>query len=63
MNSSEKTKSKKTLTKIITTTFLGGFLVILPGYLAILLLNKMIKGLVALVFVFLKPIASVLGKN
>ena len=61
MTSSNPGKSKKKLTKIIATTFLGGFLVILPGYLAILLLNKMIKGLVALVFVFLKPIATVLG--
>ena len=61
MASSNQPKSKKPLSKIITTTFIGGFLVILPGYLAILALNKMIKALVALIFVFLKPIASVLG--
>ena len=61
MNSSNQSKQKRPLLKIIATTFLGGFLVILPGYLAILALNKMIKGLVALIFVFLKPIASVLG--
>ena len=61
MKSSAQAKSKKPLSKIITTTFLGGFLVILPGYLAILALNKMIKGLVALIFVFLKPIAAMLG--
>lgn len=61
MNSTAKPKGKKSLSKLITTTFLGGFLVILPGYLAILALNKMIKGLVGLTFVFLKPIAAVLG--
>ena len=61
MISSDQPKSKRPLSKIITTTFLGGFLVILPGYLAILALNKMIKGLVALIFVFLKPIAAMLG--
>ena len=61
MRQSNQVKSKKPLSKIIKTTFLGGFLVILPGYLAILALNKMIKGLVGLIFVFLTPIASVLG--
>ena len=61
MASSNQPQSKKPLSKVITTTFLGGFLVILPGYLAILALNKMIKSLVALIFVFLKPIASFLG--
>ncbi len=61
MASSNQSKSKKPLSKIITTTFLGGFLIILPAYLAILALNKMIKGLVALIFVFLKPIANILG--
>ena len=61
MNSSNQSKQKRPLSKLITTTFLGGFLVILPGYLAILALNKMIKGLVGLIFVFLKPIAAILG--
>ncbi|MGK7898868.1 MAG: DUF502 domain-containing protein [Xenococcus sp. (in: cyanobacteria)] len=61
MNSNAQPKEKKPLLKIISTTFLGGFLVILPGYLAILAFNKMIKGLVGLIFVFLKPIAAMLG--
>lgn len=61
MQSSNQTEQKRPLSKIISTTFIGGFLVIFPGYLAILALNKMIKGLVGLTFVLLKPIAAVLG--
>ena len=61
MESSDKLNPKKPLSKLIATTFLGGFLVILPGYLAILALNKMIKGLIGLTFIFLKPIAAMLG--
>lgn len=61
MGQSTQAKAKKPLSKIIITTFIGGFLVILPGYLAILAFNKMIKGLVGLLFIFLTPIASMLG--
>ncbi len=47
MTSSTQPQSKKNLYQIITTTFLAGFLVILPAYLAILVLNKIIKTLIA----------------
>ena len=61
MTSNTQPQANKSLSKIITTTFLGGFLIVLPAYLAILAFNKMIKGLVGLIFVFLKPIAAILG--
>lgn len=61
MTLNSQPQSKKSLSKLITTTFIGGLLVILPAYLALLAFNKIIKGLVGLIFVFLKPIAAVLG--
>lgn len=61
MDSNSQPKSQNSFTKLLTTTFMGGLFVVLPGYLAILVLNKMIKGLIALTVVFLKPIADLLG--
>ncbi|MDJ0511326.1 MAG: hypothetical protein QNJ64_19040 [Crocosphaera sp.] len=54
-------KSPSNLVKLIRTTFIGGFLVILPAYLAILGFNKTVKALIGLVVVLLKPISNVLG--
>ncbi len=54
-------KSPSNLVKLIRTTFIGGFLVVLPAYLAILAFNKSIKALIGLVVVLLKPISSILG--
>ncbi len=62
MNSTnDNQSSKKPLSQLIKTTFLGGFLVILPAYLGILALNKMIKGIIALIPALLTPLAKILG--
>ncbi|MGK7939624.1 MAG: hypothetical protein AB4062_05630 [Crocosphaera sp.] len=54
-------RSPSNLVKLIRTTFIGGFLVVLPAYLAILAFNKTIKALIGLVVVLLKPITNLLG--
>ena len=54
-------QSPSNLVKLIRTTFIGGFLVVLPAYLAILAFNKTVKGLIGLVVVLLKPISNLLG--
>ncbi|MGK7883402.1 MAG: hypothetical protein AB4057_02105 [Crocosphaera sp.] len=59
MQSEEKTPSN--LVKLISTTFIGGFLVVLPAYLAIIAFNKTVRALLGLVVVLLKPITNVLG--
>ena len=59
MQSEEKKPSN--LVKLISTTFIGGFLVVLPAYLAILAFNKTVKALIGLVVVLLKPITNLLG--
>ena len=61
MTTINRTKSKKTLFELIKTTFIGGFLVIIPAYLAILIFNAIIKRLIALILAFFKPIASLPG--
>lgn len=61
MNTTNKPKSKTKLTELIKTTFIGGLIIILPAYLAILAFNKMLKGIIALIPALLKPIASLLG--
>ncbi len=54
-------KSPSNLVKLIRTTFIGGFFVFLPAYLAILAFNKTVKALIGLVVVLLKPITNLLG--
>ena len=54
-------KNPSNLVKLIRTTFIGGFLVVLPAYLAILAFNKTVKALIGLVVVLLKPISNLLG--
>ncbi|MGK7946102.1 MAG: DUF502 domain-containing protein [Microcystaceae cyanobacterium] len=58
--SNEEQRSSN-LAKLIGTTFIGGFLVVMPAYLAILAFNKMITGLIGLAVILLKPITTVLG--
>ena len=60
MNPNNHKKRKRTLIELIRTTFIGGFVIILPAYLAILAFNKMLKGLIALIPAFVKPIVSLL---
>lgn len=57
----KKLPKKRPLIELIKTTFIGGFLVILPAYLGILALNKMIKAIVALIPALLNPLAKTLG--
>ena len=47
--------------ELIRTTFIGGFIIVVPAYLGILILNKMIKGIIVLIPAFFKPIASIFG--
>lgn len=62
MTTTNQNKPKKRpLIQLIKTTFIGGFLVVLPAYLGILALNKMIKGIVALIPALLTPLAKMLG--
>lgn len=49
------------LVKLIRTIFLGGFLVVLPAYLAILAFNQTVNALIRLVIVLLRPITHLLG--
>lgn len=61
MTTTNQPPSKKPLIELIKTTFIGGLIIILPAYLAILAFNKMLKGIIALIPAFLKPIASLIG--
>ena len=61
MTMQSEEKSPSNLVKLIRTTFIGGFLVVLPAYLAILAFNKTVRALLGLVVVLLKPITTVLG--
>jgi len=47
--------------KLIRTTILGGFLVVMPAYLALIFLDELIKGLLGLLAGLIKPITIVLG--
>lgn len=61
MNTNNQPKSKKPLLQLLKTTLIGGFIVVLPAYLGILVVNKMIKGILALIPAFLRPLAALLG--
>ncbi len=61
MTMQSQEESPSNLIKLIRTTFIGGFLVVLPAYLAILAFHQTVKGLIRLVVIFLKPIANLLG--
>lgn len=61
MNINNQSPKKKPLLELIRTTFIGGFIIVVPAYLGILILNKMIKGIIVLIPAFFKPIASIFG--
>ena len=48
MNMTNDQKETSNWMKLIRTTIIGGFLVVMPAYLAILLLGELINGLFGL---------------
>ena len=60
MNNNQS-KHKKPITELIRTTFIGGLLVVIPAYLGLLILHKMIKGIVVFIPAFFKPFARIFG--
>jgi uncharacterized membrane protein len=54
-------QKKKPLLELVRTSLIGGFVIVIPAYLGILILNKMIKGIIVLIPAFFKPIASMFG--
>lgn len=60
INYQPRTK-KRSLIDLLKITLMGGILVVLPAYLGILALNKMLKAIIALIPALLKPLASLLG--
>jgi uncharacterized membrane protein len=61
MTINNQSPKKKPLLELIRTTLIGGFIIVVPAYLGILILNKMIKGIIVLIPAFFKPIASIFG--
>ena len=45
----------------ISTTFIGGFFVVIPAYLGLLVFSKMIKGIIVFIPAFFKPLARIFG--
>ena len=61
MNTKNNQKKASNFVNLIRTTFMGGFLVVMPSYLALLVLDQLIKGLVAVLIGLIKPITTLLG--
>ena len=61
MNMTNDQKVTSSWMKLIRTTIIGGFLVVMPAYLAILLLGELINGLLGMLARLIKPITAVLG--
>jgi len=61
MNKTSDQKIASSWMKLIRTTIIGGFLVVMPAYLAILFLDELINGLLGLLVGLIKPITNVLG--
>ena len=61
MNTTNDQKETSNWMKLIRTTIIGGFLVVMPAYLAILLLGELINGLLGMLARLIKPITAVLG--
>ncbi len=56
MTTTNQTKFKKSLFELIKTTVIGGFLIVMPAYLAVLVFYGIMKKLIALTISLLKPI-------
>jgi len=61
MNTTKGQKKVSNLMKLIRATIIGGLLVVMPAYLALLFLVEVITGLVPLLGGLIKPITAVLG--
>jgi hypothetical protein len=61
MNTIEDQKKASNLVKLVRATIIGGFLVVMPAYLALILLDELIRGLVLVLGGLIKPITAVLG--
>ena len=60
MKTTSKSKSKTPLLEFIKTTFLGGFIVVIPVYLVILIIKQIIQAIIIFIPSFLAPITFLL---
>ena len=61
MNTAKDQKKVSNLMKLVRTTIIGGLLVVMPAYLALLFLGEVIAGLVSVLGGLIKPITAILG--
>jgi uncharacterized membrane protein len=61
MNTTKDQKKVSNLVKLVRATIVGGLLVVLPAYLALILLDEVVRGLVAVLGGLIKPITTLLG--
>ena len=60
MKTTNRSKSKIPLLELIKTTFIGGFVVVIPVYLVILIIKQIIQAIIVFIPTFLDPITFLL---